>query len=143
MAESKFLELTDTSSSNGNISITPEVVEAIAGLEVEQIKGVHLVDSGISKSFNAILRLDSNPKGVRLSEDDRGLVIDIRVMLDFGISVPQTAAQIQEKIKQQLLFMTEIVINEVNVEIVGMEPEEVKSDINPDDIFAENDGEDK
>lgn len=143
MTESKFLELTDSSSSNGNISVTPEVVETIAGLEVEQIKGVHLVDSGISKSFNAILRLDSNPKGVRLSEDDRGLVIDIRVMLDFGISVPQTAAQIQEKIKQQLLFMTEIVINEVNVEIVGMEPEEVKSDINPDDIFAENDGEDK
>ncbi|GEP19545.1 Asp23/Gls24 family envelope stress response protein [Pediococcus argentinicus] len=143
MAESKYLTLSDDSSKNGQISLAPEVIEIIAGITAEQVQGVHLVNSSFSKGVSALLGLESGASGIKLTEDDRGLVIEVNVVLDFGISVPQTAAKLQEKIKQQILFMTEIVINEVNIEVDGMLPEETNSSIDPDDIFAEKDGEEK
>lgn len=143
MADSKYLDLNESSSKSGNISIAPEVIEIIASITAEQIKGVHLANGSLTKSFGALIGRESNISGIKLVEDDRGLVIEANVVLDFGVSVPQLAVKLQDRVKQQILFMTEIVINEVNVQVDGMLPEENSSSIDPDDIFAEKDGEDK
>lgn len=140
MADTKYLELSNSSSKSGGIAIAPDVIESIAGITVDQIDGVHLIGNNISKGFNTILGRDSLGLGTKLIEDDRGLVINVSVMLDFGVSVPQVATKVQDRVKQQMLFMTEIVINEVNVQVNGMMPDTTTSDIDPDDIFSENNG---
>lgn len=143
MADTKYLELKDSSSKSGRIAIAPDVVESIAGITVDQIDGVHLISNNISKGFNTILGRDAVGAGTKLIEDERGLVIRVNVMLDFGVSVPQVATKIQDRIQQQLLFMTGIVIDEVNVVVSGMVPDKTTSDIDPNDIFSENNGDQK
>lgn len=143
MADTKYLELKDSSSKSGGIAIAPDVVESIAGITVDQIDGAHLISNNISKGFNTILGRDAVGAGTKLIEDERGLVIRVNVMLDFGVSVPQVATKIQDRIQQQLLFMTGIVIDEVNVVVSGMVPDKTTSDIDPNDIFSENNGDQK
>ena len=141
MADTKYLKLNNASSINGGISIAPDVVESIAGITVDQIDGVHLISNNFSKGFNNLLGIELSKYGAKLVDNDSNLVINVSIMVDFGVSVPKIAAKIQDRVKQQLLFMTGIVIKEVNVEVNGMLPDKTVSDVNPDDIFAEKNGE--
>ena len=58
--------------------------------------------------------------------------------MDYGVSVPKIALEIQDKVKQQISLMTDLKIKEVNVHIEGVVTEKVEQQIDPNDIFAED-----
>lgn len=59
--------------------------------------------------------------------------------LDYGVSVPKVALEIQDKIKQQILFMTDLALSEVNVHITGIVTEKTESAIDPNNLFGDED----
>ncbi|MDO5741995.1 MAG: Asp23/Gls24 family envelope stress response protein, partial [Vagococcus sp.] len=48
--------------------------------------------------------------------------------LNYGVSVPKVALSMQEKVKEQVLFMTDLELKEVNIHVVGVIPEKM---VNP------------
>ncbi len=80
-------------------------------------------------------------KGVKLSLNDDALNVDVYAYLNYGVSVPKVALAIQEQVKQQLLFMTDLQVNEVNVHIEGVIPEKTTQAVDPDNLFGDDDDE--
>ncbi|GEL88898.1 MULTISPECIES: Asp23/Gls24 family envelope stress response protein [Pediococcus] len=143
MAEDKYLALAEHKPTLGEIKIAPEVVSIIAGISVEEVQGVHLSSSGLSESVTSFLTRNTKGQGVKLGLSDGKLRVDVYVYLDYGTSVPEIAKKVQSKVNQQLLFMTELEVTEVNIHVEGIIPAKSTSTVDPDDIFAENDGDEK
>ena len=55
--------------------------------------------------------------------------------------MPKVAYEIQEKVKQQVLFMTGLKLDVVDVHIQGIVPEKQEPTIDPNNPFAEENGE--
>jgi uncharacterized alkaline shock family protein YloU len=64
-------------------------------------------------------------KGVYLTIDETGIKVDLYSYMTYGVSVPKVAMEIQERVKQQVLFMTDVQLTEVNVHVVAVVPEKV------------------
>ena len=43
--------------------------------------------------------------------------------MNYGVSVPKVALEMQDRVKQQVLFMTDIDLVEVNIHVVAVVPE--------------------
>ena len=51
------------------------------------------------------------------------MVVDIYVYLTYGVSVPNVAMEMQRVVKDNVLDMSDIVIDEVNIHVAGVVPE--------------------
>ncbi len=52
---------------------------------------------------------------------DDGIIIDVYCVMMFGVSIPKVANAVQDNIRQTLLNMTALSINEINIHIVGIQ----------------------
>lgn len=142
MAEDVNIILNTEDQTLGTIQIAPRVLEIIAGIAASQIDGVSRMHGTIANSVSELLGRSDRRRGVKLSNSNDDLVIDVDVYLEYGVSVPQVAAQIQEKIKQQVNLMTDLDVQEVNVHVQGVITEKEEQQVDPNDIFGEHEHED-
>ena len=120
MAEQTNISLPKASSKFGDIQISPNVLEVIASIASVQVKGVKRMRGSLATSVNELFGRKEMGKGIRLNFKDEKLIVDVYVYLNYGGSVPKVALEIQEQVKQQLLFMTELDLGEVNVHVEGV-----------------------
>ena len=140
MADSSNITLQSKEPSLGQIQIAPEVLEIIVGIAVSQIDGVNRMQGTISSSVNELFGRKKNlGKGVKLTIVDDQISVDVFAYLDYGVSVPKVALAIQDKVKQQILFMTDLALSEVNVHITGIVTEKTESAIDPNNLFGDED----
>ncbi|MGP6139671.1 MULTISPECIES: Asp23/Gls24 family envelope stress response protein [unclassified Jeotgalibaca] len=111
----------------GTIEIAPEVLEIISGITVNEIDGVYAMQGSFKSGVNELLGRSSHNKGIHLNNTEDGLSIDVYCYLKYGVSVPKVALEMQTKIKEQILFMSDLDIAIVNVHVVGLvTPREVE-----------------
>ncbi|MCH4163570.1 MAG: Asp23/Gls24 family envelope stress response protein [Lentilactobacillus diolivorans] len=139
MAEDTNIILHTNDPELGKIEIAPNVLEIIAGVAAAQVDGVNRMRGSFSSSVNELLgRRKEHGKGVKLTYANEELDVDIYVYLNYGVSVPKVALEIQSQVEQQLLFMTEIKVHEVNVHVQGVIPEKTTSTVDPNNPFADD-----
>lgn len=142
MAEDTNIVLQNTDDNLNQIEISPNVLEVIAGIAASQVEGVNKMSSSFTTSVNEILgRKKEHGKGIKVSYENDELDVDVYVYLDYGVSVPKVALDIQQQVEQQLLFMTELQVHEVNVHVQGMVLEKSETTVDPNNPFAKEDGE--
>lgn len=61
--------------------------------------------------------------GARVRRDDSEIAIDVKIDLKYGYSVPEVAMKVQQKVKEQIFFMTDLVVQEVNVHVASIQTE--------------------
>ncbi len=122
--------------SEGTIEIAPEVVEVILGIAAVGVEGVYQMRGTLASSINQLFGRENRGKGVALHLDDNRLSADVYVYLNYGVSVPKVALDMQETLREQLLFMTDLELTEVNVHVVGVVPEKVAK-IDTKDLFED------
>lgn len=138
MADESNIILAGSGDETGQIRIAPEVVEIMIGIAASQVDGVFSMSGSLATSFSELLGRSSLGKGVKLVQDDAGnLRADVYVTLAYGVSIPKTALEIQKRVKQQLLFMTGLEIQEVDVHVEGIMPERQPATVDPDNLFAD------
>ncbi|ORN06319.1 Alkaline shock protein 23 [Lentilactobacillus parabuchneri] len=138
MAEDTNITLHSNDSALGKIEIAQNVLEIIAGVATSQIDGVNRMRGSFSTSVNELLgRRTEHGKGVNLTYNDEELTVNVYVYLNYGVSVPKVALQIQSQVEQQLLFMTGLKVTEVNVHVQGVVPEKTTSTVDPNNPFAD------
>lgn len=127
----------NTKDALGEIVIAPEVIEVIIGIAASKVDGVYGMRGTFANNVTELLGRASHGKGIYLRGEDEGLKVDIYCYLNYGISVPKVALEMQDRVKQQVLFMTDIELTEVNIHVVAVVPEKLeKPDF--DELFPEN-----
>lgn len=127
----------------GTIQIAPRVLEIIAGYAASEVDGVSKMYGSFANSVGELLGRSGHRRGVKLTSDNDELSIDVDVFVEYGVSVPKVAAQIQKRIKQQVTLMTDLVVTEVNVHVKGIVAPQLEQQVDPDNLFgddAEDDG---
>lgn len=141
MTEERKLVI-DAKDSFGEIVIAPEVIEVIIGIAASKVEGVYGMRGTFANNVTELLGRASHGKGIHLVSEEDGLKVDIYCYLDYGVSVPKVALEMQERVKQQVLYMTDIDLAEVNIHVVAVVPEKLP---NPtlEELLAEEEDEDE
>lgn len=127
----------NTKDALGEIVIAPEVIEVIIGIAASKVEGVYGMRGTLANNVTELLGRASHGKGIYLRAEEEGLKVDVYCYLNYGISVPKVALEIQDRVKKQVLFMTDIDLVEVNIYVVAVVPEKLqKPDF--DELFPEN-----
>lgn len=101
----------------GHIDIAPDAIEVIIGIAVTKMAEV----VGIQGSVTELFSKQPATRGIHLKRDNAGhFSVDVHVILQYGVSVPKVAKKIQERIQEQVLFMCDIHIDEVNVHVTQL-----------------------
>lgn len=113
----------------GSIKIANEVVAIIAGLAATEVPGIAGMSGGVVGGIAEMLGRKNLSKGVKVEVGQREAAIDLSVIVDFGVRIPDIALQVQEKVKEIVEQMTGLKVVEVNVYVQGVsfspsEPEE-------------------
>ena len=139
MAEDNYIVLASDEPSLGTVQIAPEVIEVIIGIAARKVDGVYSMRGTLANNFSELFGRQSRGKGVKLNQDDQGLKVDVYAYLNYGVSVPKVAEAIQEKVKQQVMFMTDLTLNQVDVHVQGVVPEHTENQptIDPNNLFGE------
>ncbi|MFX4260971.1 Asp23/Gls24 family envelope stress response protein [Pelotomaculum propionicicum] len=104
----------------GSIRIADDVVKVIAGLAAMEIKGVAGMSGGFAGGIAELLGRKNLSKGIKVEVGEKEAAIDLSVILDYGVRIPDVAAQIQESVKSAVERMTGLVVVEANVNVQGV-----------------------
>lgn len=111
------IELDDGS---GEVRISDEVIAIIAGLAASEVEGVASMAGNVTRDLIERLGVKSLSRGVRILVSENAVKAALNVNLKYGYSVPDTCAQIQDKVKTAIETMTGLHVTEVNIKIVNV-----------------------
>lgn len=115
------LEMNQDYNGLGKVEIAPEVIEVIAGIAASEIEGVASMRGNFAAGVAERLGKKNHGKGVKVDLSEEGIIIDVYCIMIFGVSIPSVAQKIQDNIRQALLNMTALEVNEVNIHVVGVQ----------------------
>jgi len=111
----------------GSVKISDEVVAIIAGLAAAEVKGVAGMSGGIVGGIAEFVGKKSPSKGVKVEVGEKEAAVDVYVIVEFGVRIPEVAHEIQQSVKKAIESMTGLSVVEVNIHIQGVSfPNEVK-----------------
>ena len=113
-------------SERGKTRVSEEVVGKIAGLAVQEIKGVHaLVPFGAGQTLSSIaqsLGATANRKdiGVNVEVGQVEAAVDVRIITEYGAAIPQVSEAIRTNIASRIETMTGLKVKEINIDVVDL-----------------------
>ncbi|MEW5767269.1 MAG: Asp23/Gls24 family envelope stress response protein [bacterium] len=104
----------------GSIRLSNEVVGTIAGLTTQGVKGVAGMSAGIIDGLAKRLTGDQLMKGIKVEVGTREAALDIFIIAEYGVRIPEVAWQIQQAVKRAVEDMTGLSVVEVNIYVQGI-----------------------
>ncbi len=118
--------ISEESSSLGDIKINLSVINNIVRLAALEVPGVVSI-SGSFKDGLAEMFSKEAERGVRVSENEAGeYVVEIHVILKFGVKLDATASRVQQAIDEQIRNMTSKNCGTITVYIDSIRMEKVE-----------------
>lgn len=104
----------------GKITFADEVVAIIAGLAATEVDGVAAMSGGFAGGFTEMLGMKNLSKGVKVEIGEKEVAIDLYIIVEYGVRVPEMAWEIQENVKKTVETMTGLSVVEVNIHVQGI-----------------------
>ena len=134
------MRATELVTEQGKTTIADVVVSKIAAIAAREVAGVHdLVMPGMGGAVTGLAQrvtgADTRSQGVNVEVGEREAAIDLKLTLDYGVSIPQVAEAVRRNIISRLEAMTGLNVKEVNIDVTdlyfpGEEPQQ-KQQIEP------------
>ncbi len=105
---------------DGNIAISNDVIATISAIAAKSIDGVSGMAGSITGGFAELWGKKNPGKGVKVTINGRDVRIDMYVVVDYGVKIPDVAWEIQGKTKNEVEAMTGLNVVAVNVNIEGV-----------------------
>lgn len=121
-------------SDNNEIKIADDVVAVIAGVAVAEVPGVAEMAGGFAGGITEVLSGKKNlAKGIKVEVGEKDTKIDVNIIVEYGVRIPDVAFEIQNRVKKAVETMTGLNVVEVNVHVQGVntdnrETEETKTE---------------
>jgi len=104
----------------GTIKISEEVVSVIAGLAATEVPGVAGMSGGVVNGISEMLGRKNLGKGVKVEVGEKEVSIDLYLIVDYGVRIPEVAWNVQENVKNAVENMTGLKVVEVNIHVQGV-----------------------
>lgn len=104
----------------GQLKVTNEVIAILAGMAAMEEDGVYAMSGGITGELAQALGIKNLSKGVKIETDAEGIHVNIYVIVELGVRIPDVAWSIQEKVKKMVEKMTGSKVAEVNIHVQGV-----------------------
>lgn len=106
---------------SNEIKIADDVVAVIAGIAVSEVPGVAEMAGGFAGGITEVLSGKKNlAKGIKVEVGDKDTKIDVNIIVEYGIRIPDVAFEIQNRVKKSVETMTGLNVLEVNVHVQGV-----------------------
>ena len=130
----------DENNEESGIKIADDVVAVIAGKAASEVSGVFGMAGGFAGGITEVLSGRKNlAKGIKVETKEGTTKIDVNIIVDYGVRIPDVAFEIQNKVKKAVEEKSGLKVIGVNVHIQG-----VKTDINDtQDIIIDEKNEEK
>ncbi|MBR2802083.1 MAG: Asp23/Gls24 family envelope stress response protein [Erysipelotrichaceae bacterium] len=108
--------------SYGAIKISDQAIAVLAGGAVNESYGVVGMTSQkvLKDGFYELLKKENYSKGVVVENTDDGLIIDLYVIVSYGVNISEVVKEIQKKVKYTLEKALNMKVLAVNVFVQGV-----------------------
>lgn len=125
MEEDKTVQETQeneiVSADNSGIKISNEVVSSIAGVAVSEVPGVYSMAGGIAGGISEVLSGKKNlSRGIKVEVGEKDTKIDVNIIVEYGVRIPDVAYEIQGRVKKAVETMTGLKVSSVNIHVQGI-----------------------
>ncbi|CAB1242979.1 Asp23/Gls24 family envelope stress response protein [Clostridiaceae bacterium BL-3] len=102
----------------GIVKISDEVVGVIAGLATTEIDGIVGMSASLVGGITQILSGKKNlSKGVKVNVGENSAAIDLYVVVEYGVRIPDVALKVQENVKRAVESMTGLDVSAINIHV--------------------------
>ena len=105
---------------NGQIQISDEVISIIAGTAAAETEGVSLPSSAPVSSVKGFFGKNNQSKGVKVTVEENTALIEIEVVVKFGINIKNACEEVQQKVKNAVETMTGLTVSGVNINVTAI-----------------------
>lgn len=106
---------------NEGIKISDDVVAVIAGVAVAEVPGVAGMAGGFAGGISEVFSGKKNlAKGIKADINENNAKIDVNIIVEYGSRIPDVAFEIQNRVKKAVESMTGLKVEEVNVNVQGV-----------------------
>lgn len=113
-----------------NLVISEDVIGIIAGLAAAEVDGVSGMSLGFVDGINQIIGGNKKySKGVKITLDGKDVVIDLYVIVKYGVRIPDIAFSIQNSVKTSVESMTGLNVKSVNINVQGVTFDKEEKDV--------------
>ena len=125
MEDEKNLEVQETeeitSTESEGIKISNDVVASIAGVAVSEVPGVYSMAGGIAGGISEVFSGKKNlGKGIKVDVGEKETKIDVSIIVEYGVRIPDVAFEIQGRVKKAVETMTGLKVSGVNIHVQGI-----------------------
>ncbi|MFB7940012.1 Asp23/Gls24 family envelope stress response protein [Streptomyces sp. NPDC056049] len=118
-------EVTEPAGTRGRTVIADAVVVKIAGRAAREVPGVHDMGGGLSRTLGAVR--DRVPggrpqlgRGVKVEVGERQAAIDVELVVEYGVPVPDVARDVRENVIGAVERITGLEVVEVNIAVTDV-----------------------
>lgn len=105
----------------GNLNIADDVLNTIAAIAASEIKGVTTLGSSIASGIVEMFGgKKSTGKGVKVETKEGEMKIDISLVVDYGVRIPDVAWEVQDNVKKSIEAMTGLQVAQINIHVQGI-----------------------
>ena len=100
----------------------------IAGVAVSEVSGVAEMSGGFAGGISEVLSGKKNlSKGIKVESGEKETKIDVNIIVEYGVRIPDVAFEIQNKVKASVESMTGLKVVEVNVHVQGVNAQNLEN----------------
>lgn len=107
-------------SESGAIKIASDVVTVIASMAATEVKGVAGMSGGFTTDIVEKFGVKSSSKGIKVQVGETETSIDLYLIVEYGVKIPDVAWEVQQNVKKAVETMTGLNVVEVNIHIQGL-----------------------
>lgn len=96
------------------LDISQDVLYGIAQLATEGVAGL---TSASPPARMGELLTGRRAKGIAITREEGGLIIDLHVRVRYGLAIPKVAAEVQRAVREAVASMTGLTVRSVNVTV--------------------------
>ena len=115
------------STDNNEIKIADDVVAVIAGVAVSEVSGVADMAGGFAGGITEVLSGKKNlAKGIKVEVGEKETKIDVNIIVEYGVRIPDVAFEIQNRVKKAVETMAGLKVSAININVQGINMPENK-----------------
>lgn len=105
----------------GFVEIDNNVISTIAGISAMESYGiVGMASKSATDGLFELLKWDYMSKGVSVNTENDSMVIDLHVILEFGVKISVVASNIMDRVKFNVENLTGLKVDKVNILVQGI-----------------------
>ena len=116
----------------GEIIISDEVIATIVSVATREISGISGLSLSIASEIASKITKKNLSNAIKISTNDKNVTIDIRVVIEYGVRIPDVSWEVQQNVKKAVELMSDLNVERVNIIVDGVsfESSEDNSDKN-------------